>query len=555
MAIHVRELPSLRESVVVTTPSGMQYRWADDERRADFIPSGQRFADTMPGGFSEHDAVLPRKTSIDYADLERLSTLTRYDASGGIIWQGRLERAPKVSGDQMAISPSAVGWQAHLEDNRSASIIYIDRDLTTWRGMSSVRQVALRGSSFATFDPSVRPNNTSGVPTLSLVFQGEWSATSRPACEAWYDAGPGNLISGFRGTWTKSASVSAGDAQWSWMVYSFSTDDASGSSDDSGQLRAVGPGNVVFAHTARRYELLLHDYLAGPAGVIGLDYAIDWTNVRVFGQHGLTIYGSNSATEGVLGSDVVTDAVGRWAPLLRVVPNETVMSSSFVIPHLSFREPTTAGEIVRQATRFGLQDWAVWEDLTFWWHSRGTHGRKWRARTGPSQLEETGPQVERIWESVVVQYQDVDGTMKTVGPVGSGADTETDDLKDDDPDNPANKLGITRRALLVMGTSTAAGATEIGRRFLEESRLLDSSGRARLIGHVQDSHGVWHPYSHVRAGDTISFVDSSDTSYRRIVRTDKTRDDRSCSVDLDAPPEGLAALLERLGVVLVPLGI
>ena len=175
--------------------------------------------------------------------------------------------------------------------------------------------------------------------------------------------------------------------------------------------------------------------------------------------------------------------------------------------------------------------------------------------SGPSQLEETGPQVERIWESVIVQYQDVDGSTKTVGPVGSGADTETDDLKDDDPDNPANKLGITRRDLLVMGIGTAASATEVGRRFLEESKLLDSSGRARLIGHVQDSHGVWHPYSHVRAGDTISFVDSSDTSYQadRPDRQDPRRP--TCSVDLDAPPEGLQALLERLGVVLVPLGV
>ena len=86
----------------------------------------------MPGGFAEHEAVLPRKASVDYADLERLSTLTRYDASGGVIWQGRFERAPKVSGDQMAISPSAVGWQAHLEDDKSATMVYVDRDLNNW---------------------------------------------------------------------------------------------------------------------------------------------------------------------------------------------------------------------------------------------------------------------------------------------------------------------------------------------------------------------------------------------------------------------------------------
>jgi hypothetical protein len=50
-------------------------------------------------------------------------------------------------------------------------------------------------------------------------------------------------------------------------------------------------------------------------------------------------------------------------------------------------------------------------------------------------------------------------------------------------------------------------------------------------------------------------VDANDSSYRRIVKTDKSRSDRSCSIDLDAPPEGLQSLLERLGVVLVPLGL
>lgn len=553
---HVRELPPLRLHLDVEVPSGRHYRWGDDEPRPENIPSGLRFSDTMPGGFESLDVTLARKPAVDYSDLERLSTIRVLGVGSEVAWEGRLERVPRASGDQMAVSPSAVGHQAHLEDDKSASIIYIDRDLASWRGMSSARQVGLRSSSFATFDPNVLANNTSGIPTLSLAFQGDWSATSRPACEAWYDAGPGNLISAFRGTWTKSPSVSAGDAQWSWMVYSFATDDATGSSDDSGQLRAVGPGNVVFAHTARRYELLLHDYLAGPAGVIGLDYVIDWTNVRVFGEHGLTVQaGSGPAAEGLLASDVVIDAVGRWAPLLTIESGETVGPSTFAIPHLSFREPTTAGEIVRAATRFGLQDWAVWENQTFWWHDRGARGRRWRARVDSSGLEETGPQVDRLWESVIVQYQDVDGSTRTVGPVSSGADTETDDLKDYDPENPANKVGIIRRDLLQMGVSTVAGATEIGRRFLEESKALNTSGSARIVGHIEDDRGVIHPYWRVRAGDTISFMDASDTSYRRIVRTDKSTADRSCSIDLDSPPEGLQALLERLGVVLVSLGI
>jgi hypothetical protein len=197
----------------------------------------------------------------------------------------------------------------------------------------------------------------------------------------------------------------------------------------------------------------------------------------------------------------------------------------------------------------------VWEGPLFWLHDRNARGNKWRARVGPTQLEETGPQVDRLWNSIIVQYQDVDGSTRTVGPTGSGADTESAYLVDDDPENPATKAGITRRDLLTMGVSTPEGAIEVGRRFLEQSKVLDSSGRARIVGHVQDERGVWHPYSHVRAGDQISFVDASDSSYRRIVKTDKSRSDRTCSIDLDAPPEGLQSLLERLGVVLVPLGL
>lgn len=549
---HVRDRPSLREGVEITTPSGNRYRWSDDEDSPANVPSGERYANTMPGGFSEHDAVLPRKANIDYADLERLSTITRYDASGGIVWQGRLERAPKVSGDQMAISPSAVGWQAHLDDDKSAHCLYQDIALGSWNPPSTSRSLALvAGNAPQAFE--IKPDQTNATSSLWLGIRGAWGGgVAQPIIEPWYDAGPGNEVGHIGFSWTDNGNPAGGDA-WQFHVYSADRDDGSGASSTlTGDLFPAGAGSQNITVPGQRYVFLQWYYDGGAGGADNQEYAIYLTAVRVEGDHGLTRYGGEG--NGFLASDIVAHAVQTWAPLLNVRP-DTVLASGLIIEHLAFREPTTAAEMVRQATRFGLEDWAVWDDKTFWWHQRGAFGKRWRARVREASLEETGTQVERLWESVIVQYQDVDGSTRTVGPVGSGADTESDDLKDDDPDNPANRLGITRRALLVMEVSTAAGATAVGRRFLEESRLLDSSGRARLIGHVQDSHGVWHPYSHVRAGDMISFTDSSDTSYRRIVRTDKSRDDRSCSLDLDAPPEGLAALLERLGVVLVPLGV
>jgi hypothetical protein len=542
---HVRDRPSLRESNELVTPSGRRYRWASDEPDAANRPRDERYSDIMPGGYETADAVLPRKPGVDYSDLERLTRWTKYDASGGVIWQGRLERAPRVSGDQIAISPSAVGYQAHLEDDKSARAIFRDINLSAWGATPIARRVGL-ATTYAITDA------TQAEGGIRTSFTGPWAAApGRPLSEAWYDAN-GISLGAIYYSWTRGTQVTAGDANWTWEVALL--DAPMTASDNSGNLRASGPGaGTLTATTDDRVRGLanLH-YASGPAGD-QREYAIDWDTLAVYGNHGLTLRGTEPDA-GFYDADMVEHVLGQWCPLISYT-DESIIADPFIIPHMVFLEPTTPGEMIRQITRFGLRDWAVWEGPTFWLHDRGARGRKWRARVGPAQLEETGPQVDRLWNGVVVSYQDVDGTTRTVGPTGSGADTEDSTLTDTDPENPANRVGIRRWATLAMGTSTSAGAIQVGARFLEETAQLDNSGRARIVGHVQDDRGVWHPYSHVRAGDQIAFIDAADTSYRRIVKTDKSRADRSCTVDLDAPPEGLQALLERLGVVLVSLEV
>lgn len=156
---------------------------------------------------------------------------------------------------------------------------------------------------------------------------------------------------------------------------------------------------------------------------------------------------------------------------------------------------------------------------------------------------------------MVVHFNDVSGQSLSVGPVGSGADHETDALLDPDPENPANKLRIRRWGRLDMQVvGTTASATQVGRIFLNQVKLLDTSGSATIHGWIEDENGVVHPYHAVRSGDTIAFVNASDPSPRRIVRTTKNDETKTCEVDLDAPPEGMDALLARLGASLAPLG-
>jgi hypothetical protein len=548
---HVRETPPLRETTEIVTPSGTRYRWASDEYRAADIPTGDRWSDTMPGGYETHDVTLPRKPGIDYSDLERLSTITRHSASGEIIWQGRLERAPRVSGDQVAISPSAVGWQAHLEDDKSARMIYIDQSLTNWSEPSAQRRIDLAEASNGYQAGAAGQDQTNNLPAFITRLTQPWAANT--ASEALYDA-HGIEIGAIYYDVLAASVTNPADANWIWGLGVAQQDDIS-TTDTSGDLSTTANrlGYFTPTNTTYTFAFLQQFYSAASTSTAGLEFPVSWRKLTVYGAHGLTRRGTDDPA-GFYDADIIGHAISQWCPLL-TTSTESLSASTFVIPQMAFLDPTTAGEIVRQATRFGLRDWAVWNDKTFWLHDRGARGRTWRAQVGPAQLEETGPQVDRLWNSIIVAYQDVDGSTRTVGPVGSGADTEDDVLSDDDPENPANKLGIVRRDMLSMGTSTVAGATEIGRQFLEQSKLLDTSGRAVIVGTVQDDKGVLHPYSHMHAGDTIVFSDASDTSARRIVRTEKNRSDRSCSIDLDSPPEGLDALLERLAVVLVPLGL
>lgn len=553
----VRELPPLRLHHTIVTPAGRHYRWGEDDPNPSRVPASVSFSDTMPGGFENASAVLPRRQADETRDLERLSTWTIRGVGGEVAWEGRIERASRSAGDESSVSPSAVGFQAHLDDDKSATQVYVDADMGQWRGPGVARQASLMGGSppFNVNGPSTEAD-TAGSPAMGLTFSGTWTAPRVPLVEAWYDAGPSTRVAAIVFLPSYSATVNTADANWTLIAHVVDGE-ASGAITSGTDVFPATSAQAFFPAMPRRFGLVQWFYSGTPGGTDGVDYSAWLRQVTVVGDHGLTVRADSGSAIGVFASDVVAHAVNNFAPLLSYTtgPYGSIRQSAFVIPHLAFHDRTTAGEIVRQASRFGLQDWGVWEDRTFRFAERGTTGRRWRARVGPAQLSETGQSVDRVWNSIVVEYADVDGTTRTVGPPGSGTDTEDPALEDADPTNPANEAGIVRRDLLQMGTSTAAGAIEVGRRFLEESKVLDGSGQAQLVGHVLDDRGVLHPYWAVRSGDTVVFTDAADTSARRVVRTEKDHSSRTCSIDLDAPPQSLDALLERLDVVLVPLGV
>ncbi len=553
--IHVRETPPLWLAHEITDPSGRRHRWADDEADPANVPSGVTFSSVMPGGFDTAQAVLPRKPGIDYGDQRGFADWKVYGAGGEVVSETRLERSPRVSGDQVSISPDGVGWQAYLEDDKTAREIFRDIDLGRWQEASRARQHALLGVPGVLGSFQTAADAAAGLPALSLAIEGAW--TRRPFAEAWYDAGAGCAVAKVWYDLRAEADLDITNAAWNVFPFASDADDGTGLASGS-DLQPGGNHTGTFTPAAaKRFAGLQLNYQNAAAGSASSTYKADIRRPVVYGAHGLPVYGTEPAA-GLLASDIAPYVLGRWAPLLNFTtgPNGSISPSSFPIPQLAFYDPTTVKEILTQAIRFGLPDWAVWDNRTFYLHPRGARGRKWRFRVGPGQLQETGQAMDRVWNGILVRYQDVDGSTRTVGPPGSGADVEDTSLLVDDPLNPANQAGIKRWDMLDMGMVSVSGAAiEVGRVFLEQANQLDRSGQAIAVGYAMDDRGILRPASQIRAGDSAAFVDASDSSERRIVRVQYDHSTRTASLDLDAPPEALSALLERLSVDLVRIGV
>jgi hypothetical protein len=576
LAVRLRERPPLNLSINVETPNGAVYRLGRDDPNPANAPEALTFGDAMPGGFERCDFTLQRDPRLAYPDLQELSKITVRGLGGAAVaWQGRLEKLPDTAGSQAQVTPEAFGYQAALEDDNSAREIYVDRELSRWQGAAIQRKINRLNEGGSLVDATVAADASTGLPSVITALTGPWALPT--LAEGWYD-GHGIPLGLIAYAWMLQASNKIGDTDatnatygWDWEVGA-AADDVPTSYGGTGNLKGTGPmGFGTFAVPSGKPWGRVLLFAQGGLGTSGVEYPVFWPVLAVYGCHGLTLHPeSGTATEapGLLASDVVGHALNHWAPELAFTMGAegTIQPSSFIIPQLAFLEPTTVAEIIKQATRFELQDWAVWEGPRIYINERGARGKKWRARVGPATLQDAGPQIARLWNGVVVAYQDVTGKMRLVGPevpgapagtsfAGAESGSENASLYDADPENPLNKQKIKKWALLKMGTSTQAGAIQVGAIFLREQSLLESSGSASLTGHVEDSSGVLWPAWMVRSGDQISFVDSRNPGYRRIVKTEYADTTKTRTIQLDQPPEAMQALLERLSVVLAPLGL
>lgn len=562
-------IPAVRLSERTTHAATVQMRDGRWERLgSDEVDLSDRaisfeFDTAIPGGFGPGEIVLPRPADFDPLDI-RLLALTRiYEAeTNRTLHEGRISGISELGPSQIRLELE--GMAKHLEDDNTARLIGIDRDLSAWSGPSVQRRLNQIAAGQAVFDPSVQPDPTTFQSALALEFQGAWVAGGLPLAEAWYDA-DGLSLGALDYAWKKNANVNAADANFSWTGR-LSSDDLLASSDSTGELRAVGPGSGTLVATAsdRKFARVVLAYLAAN-GIAGATYSLFLTLLGVIGDHGLPLQGSVAAPNigrGLLVSDLVDYIVGSWAPLVtRTLGKEgSIEPTAFAVPHCVFKEDTNAAAMVESLAVFGgvalrPLDWGVYDwfgPRTFFMRSPGTYGRTWRVRRDQAaEPLDAGPDAQKLINGIKVVYDDGTGKKLSVGPPGSFSTLETSDMQDMDADNPANQDGARHWPVYDAGITSQDGALLIGRMKLNDAKTQDWRGTISIKDTALDEAGNEFPAGLVRAGDHAVVEDDNNPQPRRIVETSYDSSSRSVNASCGAPPDYLDALMARAGVVLV----
>jgi len=541
-----RELPPDLLAAQISDPrtGAVINRLAEDASTQENVLGDLKLSGELNGGTKEASTALARDPLFSYPDLYPFLDVEFYGPGVNTVWEGRIDKAPESNGDTTAISPAIVGHKAALVDDKGLiGPGFIDGDLSKW-GSPSLQRVddAAKGGYPLVASISTGFQDSGELPAGVLIdFRNLANAEGENETgEAVYYGGGvdiGYALAGLKNI----GAISEGSGSWVDLLR-LSVDDVLSSYFDGANLKATTTAQTIVTAPGAGYKYVLAVASYGASGTTPYSDCHAWLTPKVVGAHNLPLQGEWPDV-GFTAKQMLAYAVPLHTYL--EVNEEDLEDDEFVIPQAWFSDPGSMLQVVEDLTKYGLLDWFV-RGKKFHLRFPGTYGHKWQAYTGPSNLQEQALDASRLWRSIVVRYTDVDGSVRTIGPPGSGAMVEDAGLEITDPDHPAVRMDITRQDVLDLnGIGTEKQALATGERWLEQANLLSRSGSCTLSYYALDDKAVYRPVSQLREGDLVRFPDAHDTSYRRVVSYEYSHTTRSASVTLDAPKESVVALLER----------
>lgn len=548
MTTAVDALPNTELTVVVTDANGATTTLDSNASDPGDIPRGVTFGTQLGHGFNTASFTLTRPIDRDNIDLSLLDDVKFIGANGETAYEGFIASMPRsMDSDGHSITINLAGYMATAADE-PFTMVFVDRDQGAWTPAATMRRVDLLSANFGRIsDPSVSPD-ADGRSTLRTTFAGGWALNEFPIAEAWYDAGPRNAIGSVTADWTRGQNVDNTDTNWIWRTM-LATDDRGVSFDISANLRAAGPGAGVSlsATTDDRRYAALQLYYTTAAGGDEREYGIDWSQVAVYGNHGLPLLGT-SAPYGVAASDVITWLIENYCPLLNA---GGVQQTTYPISQLAFKTGTKAFDAFLKVNSY--HDWmlGVWEDRTLHYAPIDMNEWDWEIRTDEvgTLVELQGDEYTDLRNGIVVQFTDsATGRVNVLHP------DDHAELRDESLENPYNRHGRKGygEPFEIPFPTTEADALELGRVRMIQDNAPKAPGAFTKQHHIRDRAGNLRPASEMRAGHRVRLTSSVAISDRpRLVgETGYNADSKTVTFSVDSTFRTLDVYLDRVQTAL-----
>ena len=520
---------------------GRVKRFGPDEEADADLPYAFQFDTQIPGGFGSGSIVIPRPPNLRADDAALFSHLEMYGPEG-TMYEGLVTGMPQVGVSEIRLE--VTGWSSHLEHDKTFREVFIDQDLSHWGGPSGGREAGMLAGGVHWVGSSEVRYESDG-PVISVLFE-RLSTPPEERLELWYKS-PVPLGTAWV-QFVNKGGIGSPDASWNLQSL-FSVDDVhTGGGEGGTDWNGVSGSEYHNAIAADRYyHFLYHAYVGTFTG--DGNWLAHW-RVALYGRHGLTRRGPDPG--GFYASDIIAHALDRAAPQLTYTLGDSIEQSTYAVPHFVVLEPTTIRQgVIEPLTALGgaqlvPNDWGVYERREFFHKTPGTYGRTWRVRKDQvADLTSSGPDSQSRIGGIMISYRDGAGRTHSVGPPGSGADLETEDLLDSDPQNPANWLGRKWDHEQV-GITNQEGALNIGRMLLAERNRVDWRGEVEIKGEATDEAGNVRPARQVRAGDQIVVEDEEGLWAPRSIMGTNYDDSLTVKASIGAPANRGEVLLAQL---------